>query len=96
MLMKISPWSKFNITLILTIFITFCMGIIGIKSQSKIFLGLVIAVLAIGVWILFKVTCPACGMPVAYRGNFGGRKVYSGLIGKRCANCNCDLTLKTK
>jgi hypothetical protein len=45
-------------------------------------------------WVLDKMKCPKCGMPVTYQGKILGENYFGGFLNRRCKNCGWDLDKK--
>lgn len=45
-----------------------------------------------GSFLLMRIRCPNCGVPVAYQGKLGSISIYAGFVRSKCQNCDADLT----
>jgi len=42
-------------------------------------------------FVLNRITCPNCGTPVTYQGEFRGIAIWGGFIRRHCQKCGFDL-----
>lgn len=90
--MKTSTQSKFLIQLVCYMGIGFLIGLIMLETQSKILWLVLLGWTFLASYLMFKVKCPSCRMPVVYQGKVMGISFYAGICKSTCANCGYDLT----
>jgi DNA-directed RNA polymerase subunit RPC12/RpoP len=90
--MKSSPQSRFIVTLVMFMVIGLFIGGLMIETQYK---PLIIVFFGWGIfaaYLLRRIRCPSCEMPVIYQGKILGISIYGGICRQKCANCGRDLT----
>lgn len=45
-----------------------------------------------GSYLMWRIRCPRCEVPIVYAGQFLGFSFYSGFKKSNCSNCGADLT----
>jgi len=45
-----------------------------------------------GAFLLTRIRCPNCDVPIVYQGKLGSISIYAGFARKKCQNCGEDLT----
>jgi uncharacterized membrane protein len=70
----------------------FLLVIVVVKTQSTLLLGILIAWVLFGAYLLFRVRCPQCGVTVAYQGKIWRIPIYGGYANRNCKGCGFDLT----
>lgn len=69
------------------------LSILGGLYISTWFIGLLVAVILTGRFVLNKVTCPNCGTPVTYEGEAVINRIRPPLafLRRKCAKCGWEL-----
>ena len=90
--MKISTQSKYFLIFLIYILIGFLIGIILMATQFKPLILVFFGWMFVAKYLLDKVKCPSCEMPVSYQGKMLGIPFYAGVCRRKCANCGYDLS----
>jgi len=87
-----SPRVKFISFGLASIAIGLAIGVTLVSTQNKLLMAGFFGWIAIASFLLLRIRCPSCGVPVAYQGQFGRLSVYAGFARRTCQNCGHDLT----
>jgi hypothetical protein len=90
--MKSPPQSRFIVIFAMFMVIELFIGMILIETQYKPLIIAFFAGVFIASYLLRRIKCPSCEMPVIYQGKILGISVYGGICRRKCANCGHDLT----
>jgi endogenous inhibitor of DNA gyrase (YacG/DUF329 family) len=89
---RLSTQSRFVLTVIFCIVVGLFIGVLLMATQLNflafVFFGWVIVMS----FLMYRVKCPNCDMPVVYQGKVMGISFYAGICKSKCANCGHDLS----
>lgn len=93
--MKSPPQSRFIVILVMYMVVGFFIGVVLVETQYKPLLVVFFGWFIIASYLLRRIKCPSCEMPVIYQGKILGISLYGGICRRKCANCGHDLTKPT-
>ncbi|PPE72435.1 hypothetical protein C3942_17990 [Solimonas fluminis] len=71
--------------------IGFIMGVVLVKTQSRVVAGLMLAWLVLGSIRLSRIRCPQCRTQVGEQGRVSGIPVLGAFPRRHCSRCGADL-----
>lgn len=86
-----SPRTRFIHGMISMTAIGFIMGVVLVKTQSRVVAGLMLAWLVLGSIHLSRIRCPQCRTQVGEQGRVSGIPVLGAFPRRHCSRCGADL-----
>lgn len=90
--MNLTPKRKFVWLCFVVVLIGLAIGCSAVIIDAEEIKWMFFLWVAVGSFILMRIRCPQCGVPVAYQGRLGGMPLYAVFFRKNCQNCGNDLT----